>query len=280
MAIDQRIASFLESIERDSGLPPLSEAKQAELANPDRIVLIGEGDDLVGIGAVAEHQHTDGTSHTAVETAVPRGMAFPAFETEVLRASLELVSSGPVSVWSHRTSLDRSLEDLGYTPQRSLAHMEVDLPLSDTRSAEATVHSRALGADEIPDLVRVNNAAFADHREAAVLTPDEVSALLAQEAFSFEGIRVIGSGSVEAFCWTKVHPNGDGEIYRIAVDPTHQGSGFGRVALEAGFGFLASLPQVARGTLWVDESNRAAIELYESIGMRITVRNREFQKEN
>ena len=51
----------------------------------------------------------------------------------------------------------------------------------------------------------------------------------------------------------------------VGVDPAAQGSGLGRALTLAGLGYLQSrgLPAVM---LYVDEENRPAIRLYESLG--------------
>lgn len=275
MTTDPRVHAFLAAIEAEDGYPGLSEAKMATLGDDRRTVVIAEGDDVVAVGVVARHAHADGSSHAAIETAVARSMAFPAFEGHVLSQALDTAPEGPVSVWSRRVSLDRALETAGFAARRSLNHMAVDLPLAATTPGLA---DRSLDENEIDDLVRINNAAFASHREAGTLTTDDVHALREEPWFSLEGIRVLGATELRAFCWTKVHPNGDGEIYRIAVDPAHQGQGLGREALYAGYRHLASIAEVQRGTLWVDAANTGAMRLYESIGMRIVTTNREFEK--
>ncbi len=73
-----------------------------------------------------------------------------------------------------------------------------------------------------------------------------------------------------------IHPSGDGEIFRIAVDPQNQGRGLGIALLVAGFTYLAGRSDVQRGVLWVDAENKPALALYRSIGMTRDGSNREF----
>jgi mycothiol synthase len=72
-------------------------------------------------------------------------------------------------------------------------------------------------------------------------------------------------GALLGFHWTKVHPDGTGEVYVIGVAPGAQGSGLGRALLVHGLRHLA-----ARGCktviLYVEESNAAAMRLYQRIG--------------
>jgi mycothiol synthase len=78
------------------------------------------------------------------------------------------------------------------------------------------------------------------------------------------------------FCWTRVHEGGEGEIFRIAVNPDNQGRGIGRALVLAGYDHLAQDELVSKGTLWVDVSNKAALGLYRQLGMQEIRFNREF----
>jgi len=74
------------------------------------------------------------------------------------------------------------------------------------------------------------------------------------------------------FCWTKVHRSPSspiGEIYVLAVRPTHHGRGVGRSLAEAG---LRSLRDrwIERAMLFVDAANTSALGLYERLGFTIT----------
>jgi mycothiol synthase len=153
--------------------------------------------------------------------------------------------------------------------------MAVRLPLVATT---ALLVDRFAKGDE-DRLLSINHATFGTHREAGGLDESELAELMSQPWFDGDGVLFHRINGVDAaFCWTKFHPNGDGEIYRIGVDPRFQGSGLGREIVIAGYEHLVASHRAERGTLWVDESNRSAVNIYERIGMQVETRNREFSR--
>jgi mycothiol synthase len=268
------IEEFLARLDALSSGPTLSEAKMMVLGDADRRVVIHEDDRVVAVGVIADHHQADGSIHQAIETAVEPAMQFPAFERACLEATLAVADRDRVSVWSRRSTLDAALGASGFTVVRTLRFMTVDLPL---RFPPPT--ARPLGRDEVGDLIGLNNLAFADHREAGALAPVTFDRIAAEPWFELEGIVVIDDDDgLVAFCWTKVHPNGDGEIYRVGVRPDRHGSGLGRAITLAGFHDLADRRGCRRGTLWVDDQHQAAVALYESLGLVTESSNREFER--
>ena len=268
------IDAFVAGVSSEAGFPALSEAKMLALADPAGRVVIAEDDRILGIGVVAEHRQADGSVHQAVETAVDRSMQFVEFERACVEVALGLAEEDSVSVWSMRPTLDEALALLGFEPVRTLLRMSAELPL-----AAPSVAVRALAHDEGEALIALNNQAFREHREAGTLTTSEFERLAAQPWFDAEGIVVTDDDQgLTAFCWTKVHPAGEGEIYRIAVRPDVQGSGLGRQVTLAGFADLASRRHCEVGTLWVDAANGPAAKLYRGLGLDVDRVNREFER--
>jgi mycothiol synthase len=73
------------------------------------------------------------------------------------------------------------------------------------------------------------------------------------------------AGELLGFHWTKVHPDGAGEVYVLGVSPNAQGLGLGRALLVRGLRLLAAhgCPVVL---LYVDGDNDTAMRLYERDG--------------
>lgn len=273
---NQHIHRFLDRLGERDGHPPLSDAKMESLRHANRYLTIEEDGDVVAVGAVAEHTGRDDLAHWSVETAVDPSMRFAEFEDLVLSRTLELVPNDrTTTVWSRRPSLEASLTRAGFVSNRSLAHMHVELPLDEPDSLETT----PMLENEDATLIAINAAAFSQHPEAASLDSRELADLRSQSWFDLDGVRMHRTDSgVDAFCWTKVHPGGIGEIYRIGVAPSAQGRGLGGGMVKAGFRYLNVERGCTTGALWVDESNLAAMHLYESLGMETIARNREFRR--
>jgi len=276
MDTDVQLTRFLKLQSEADGFESLSGAKVRSLKTSDNFVTIREEEELLAVGVVASHPQPDGSVHWSVETVVDRSMRFPGFEDASLEAALELVPpDAQLSVWSRRPSLDGALERGGFSVVRSLAYMSVQLPLEVSTNLPV---QRFVSGDE-NRLLAINKATFGTHREAGGLDQRELGELMAESWFDADGLLFHRIEGVEAaFCWTKTHGSGIGEIYRIGVDPRFQGRGLGREIVIAGYHHLAANRLATEGVLWVDESNVAAVRLYEGVGMSVASRNREFSR--
>ncbi len=277
---DPAIDTFLTTLSEQDGHAPLSDAKLAALGEPDTSVVIAEQDRVVAVAACARHRQTNGTVRFAIETAVEPSMRFHEFEAVVLDSAMALVPDrSALSIWSNRPSLDRAVESMGWIEARSLLFMAVDRPTSGSRDDELLQRLRTFTEADIAGLVAANRRAFADHREAASLGEDDVARMMKEPWFDPEGIFLLSDPErIIGFCWTRIHDNGDGEIYRIGVVPDHSGTGAGRVLLLAGLAHLTGKDSVQRCVLWVDGSNERAISLYRSVGMQTERTIREFEQ--
>jgi ribosomal protein S18 acetylase RimI-like enzyme len=121
----------------------------------------------------------------------------------------------------------------------------------------------ALAAGELA----VNAAAFATHPEQGRWTQADLQARIDEPWFDAAGFLIAegNDGSLLGYHWTKVHPDGAGEVYVLGVAPTAQTLGLGNALLVRGLRHLAG-----RGCtevlLYVDGDNPAAMRLYERAG--------------
>lgn len=172
---------------------------------------------------------------------------------------------GLVRVWSHRGRFREIYEAAGFAPERTLHKLAVDLPVEE-RTSDLTMRGYRPGDEDA--WVAVNNRAFVGHPEQGSLTVADFLERTELPWWEPEGLRLgFRNGRLAGFCWTKVHPDADGEIYAIAVDPELGGRGWGRDMLAEG---LAHLDRVGcrTGHLWVDAANEPAMWLYRDIGFR------------
>ena len=199
----------------------------------------------------------------------------PEVSATVLRAAVDRIrASGDAPRWwvrgaeLHHTDLAATL---GLRPPRSLFQMRRSLPL-DTSTDLVTRPFRP-GEDDAAWL-EVNNRAFEWHPEQGGWTPEVLAGRLAEPWFDPEGFLLHEEeGRLAGFCWTKVHPAGDGdpalgEIYVIAVDPDFVGRGLGRALTVAGLQHLAG-EGLEVGMLYVESDNTPAVKLYEDLGFHV-----------
>jgi mycothiol synthase len=122
-----------------------------------------------------------------------------------------------------------------------------------------------VGQDEDAWLA-VNAAAFADHAEQGRWTRSDLESREREPWFDPPGfLLAFRDDTLVGFHWTKVHPTGIGEVYVLGVAPQAQGLRLGSALLTAGLEYLAGRG-VTEVMLYVDESNAAAIRMYERYG--------------
>lgn len=128
-----------------------------------------------------------------------------------------------------------------------------------------TIRAFVTGQDEDTWLA-INAAAFATHAEQGRWTIADLAARESEAWFDAAGFLLAErAGRVVGFHWTKVHPDGAGEVYVLGVDPAAQGIRLGPALLAAGLAYLAARG-CAEVLLYVDESNEIAMRLYERAG--------------
>ncbi|KLL10475.1 hypothetical protein FrCorBMG51_17910 [Protofrankia coriariae] len=120
------------------------------------------------------------------------------------------------------------------------------------------------GQDEDAWVV-VNSAAFATHPEQGRWTVEDLRLREAEPWFDPAGFFLAeAAGQLVGFHWTKVEA-GIGEVYVVGVAPTAAGRGLGRVLTLIGLHHLRDRG-LATVMLYVDDTNRPAVRLYETLG--------------
>ena len=260
--LQAQIRGLAGRFEAQYGAPQLNDQtlSRLDLDSLEHLLIRGAAGSLVGYGQLE-----------LLPAAAEAEAAASADVLDVLLNSIErLASKRDLLIWAHgeRSPLRSALEDRGYHRARVL--WQLRRPLSDVPAAEplppdVTLRPFVPATDEEAWLA-VNAAAFADHAEQGRWTLRDVQAREVEDWFDPAGFLLAErNGELLGFHWTKVHPDGLGEVYILGVSPRAQGMRLGRALLDAGLAYLAE-----RGCqtvlLYVDDDNAAAMRLYERAG--------------
>ena len=151
-------------------------------------------------------------------------------------------------LWQMYAPLDQALPELSLPDGVSVRPFEV-------------------GIDEQAWLA-LNAAAFAAHPEQGAWSEADLLAREREPWFDPAGFLLAEreGGRVVGFHWTKVHLAGElGEVYVVGVHPSEQGTGLGSRLTLAGLRYLKE-HGIRTVMLYVDETNLAAIRVYERLG--------------
>ncbi|TDD31458.1 mycothiol synthase [Actinomadura sp. KC06] len=260
------VLSLIEAAADADGVGPLSEHAVLALRGGR------PGTALSDEGVIVAYAHLDPAADdepAAGELVVHPGYRRRGHGRALLRALRE-EAGGPLRVWAHgdlpAAAALASAE--GMARVRALFQMRrpASGPLPEPRVADGvTLRTFEPGRDERAWL-EVNARAFADHPEQGAWTIEDVRDRETEDWFDPSGFFLAErDGRLAGFHWTKVHPGGLGEVYVVGVDPDAQGLGLGRALTLAGLHHLRDVG-ADQFMLYVDESNAAAVRLYESLG--------------
>ena len=247
------VLRLAEVVEREDGAPPLSDQALGHLRSGSvEHAVARDGATVVGYG------QRDGA---AAELVADRSAIGPL---------VDALARPGLLIWSHgrRSRLAPVFADRGFEPIRELHQLRrplTGLPDDPALPPEIVVRSFRPGQDDDAWLA-LNAAAFASHPEQGRWTRDDLDARLAESWFDPAGFLLAErDGELLGFHWTKVHPDGAGEVYVLGVSPSAQGLGLGNALLVRGLRHLAAggCPTVL---LYVDGDNPTALRLYAKAG--------------
>jgi ribosomal protein S18 acetylase RimI-like enzyme len=125
-------------------------------------------------------------------------------------------------------------------------------------------------ADDVGHILTVINRAFEGHPENGNWTPADVADRMAKPWFNPRGLLVERvDGAVVGFCWTKVHGDGVGEIYLLAVNQEFAGEGAGKDLALRGLSHLNGEAGCSKVIVYTAATNEIAHKLYESLGFSV-----------
>jgi mycothiol synthase len=266
------------------GVSPFGEHKWLRLIRGDdrcAALLLRSGDTLVA-AAHCDAYHVgpwSGACRLTAEVVVHPGFRGRGLGQRLLARAVDLARdewADHLHLWAYG-NLPRAralAERFGFSPERVLLQYVLPherLPLS--ADLPANVQRRAFEPSrDAATWLALHNRVFAEHPEQGRWEPADLDARLEQPWFDPRDVLLVEdttSGDLMGFCWTKIPLDESlpGEIYIVGVDPAARGRGLGRRLTELGLAHIRS--RGCRGaTLYVESDNRAAIQMYESLGFQ------------
>lgn len=277
--LDQ-IGELIEAATRVDGHEPLGEHKFLRIQRGDDLsaaILAVEGERIVGYAHTLTYGESEGRRQSCEIVVHPgfrrRGLGRKLLLHVVTHARSE--GARRLDVWAYNNSpvSARLAADLGFRAERRLLHM--DRALGDVPEPPpvpgTAIRSFRPGIEEEAWL-SLNNRIFAGHPENGSWTLDDLQARMAQPWFRADDLLMLEvEGTLAGFCWLKLEERPGagraGEIYVIGTAAEYRGRGLGRYLLGRA---LAHLRTRAADTVavYVDESNPAAVSLYDSAAFR------------
>jgi mycothiol synthase len=263
------ILGLIDRVTEIDGVRPVSEHVILDIrysASPTtRHVMLRSGGDLVG------YAHLDVGDHIAELAAL-----VPA-DIQALIDHL-LAEAGPtLRVWARGKAAGSAtvIRAAGFGEVRVLLQLRRSLlapPLDEpVWPPGVSVRTFVVGGDEAAWLA-VNNLAFADHPDQSNWSIEDIRKRESEPWFDAAGFFLAErDGQLVGFHWTKVHDSGGadhgriGEVYVVGVAPSMQGQRLGPALTLAGLHYLKDRG-LATVMLYVDESNDAAVRVYERLG--------------
>lgn len=250
------IRRLADDVERTDGAPPLSDQALSQLGS-DALTHVTATED----GRLVGYAQRDATTLELVA------------ETDAVPTVLDSAATPQALAWTHggRSRLVAVFTERGYSQVRELRQLRrpVDaaqpLPPDPPLAGDIVVRAFVPGRDDDAWLA-LNAAAFAHHPEQGGWTQQDLQARIGETWFDAAGFLLAErAGELLGFHWTKVHPDGAGEVYVLGVSPAAQGLGLGNALLVRGLRHLEQrdCPTVL---LYVDGDNTGAVHLYEKAG--------------
>ncbi|MFJ6195935.1 mycothiol synthase [Micromonospora sp. NPDC092111] len=219
---------------------------------------------------------TDPASGIGVELVVHPGFRRRGTGRALARGVLA-AASGPLRAWAHgdHPSAAALAVDLGFARSRVLWQFRRSLTAApgQPRLPDGVVLRAFRPGEDDAAWLTLNARAFAEHPEQGRWTADDLRVRLTEPWFDPAGFLLAveeSTGRLRGFHWTKVHERPGsariGEVYVVGVDPDAHGGGLGRALTTAGLAYLRDRRGLDRVMLYVDESNTAAVALYERLG--------------
>jgi len=174
------------------------------------------------------------------------------------------------NIRQNNRAAQNTLSRLDFSLVRHFLQMRVDITELDEReTSQAALRCRHLQSGEEELLTEIQNISFAGNWGYHPNTAEETTYRLGLSQCSPHDVVLANDDTrINGYCWTSLTSESEGQIYMIGVAPDFQGRGMGRKVLLAGLAYLKSKGCTA-AKLTVDSQNKAACNLYQSIGFTV-----------
>jgi mycothiol synthase len=274
----EQLPRLIEAAVRADGHEPLGEHKFLRLQRGDDLaaaMLAFEDGRLAGYAHTVTYGEGDERRASCEFVVHPefrqRGLGRLLLSHAIMHANSQQARRLDVWAYNDRGAGANIASAFGFRAARRLLHLHRHVRAMPQAPQVEGVRVRAMRPGEDDERwLELNNRIFAGHPENGAWTLEDLRARMAQPWFDPRDVLLLESGGALAgFCWLKIDDRpGEGrvgEIYLIGTAPEHQGRGLGRLLLARGVAQLASrAADIA--AIYVDESNAAAVALYESSG--------------
>ena len=266
------------------GTPPIAEHILLHLRyggdKADSHLLVEKDNQVIGY---AHLDQTDLVAGPSVELVVDPsyrgagvGKALLSEATKICGKSLRLWVHGEAEV-ANNLAASFNFEKIRTVLQMSKSLTDIKpFPVIDK---EIIIRSFLPGIDS-DNWLELNNKVFKDHPEQGGWQLSDLNHRLSEEWFDEKGFFIVEKNKqVIASTWTKVHGEHShdhgsgqshahpaiGEIYITAVDPAYAGLGIGKALTITALNYL-KYQGLSEAMLYVDFDNKAALNLYQSLG--------------
>lgn len=288
---DTQQVLVLELINRTThhdGTPPIAEHILLHLRyggdKADSHLLVEKDNQVIGYAHLDQTDLVAGPSVELVVDPVHRGAgvekALLSESIKICGDNLRLWVHGEAEV-AHNLAASFNFEKIRTVLQMSKSLTDIQpLPIVDK---EIIIRSFLPGIDS-GDWLDLNNRVFKDHPEQGGWQLSDLNYRLSEEWFDEKGFFIVEKNKqVIASTWTKVHGEHSydhgsgqshahpviGEIYITAVDPVYTGLGIGKVLTITALNYLR-YQGLQEAMLYVDFDNKAALNLYNSLGFKLS----------
>ena len=280
------VLALIKSATDHDGIPPIADHILLHLRHggdkSDSHLVITENEKIIGY---AHLDQTDLVAGPAVELVVDPEHRQSGIGNQLISEAIKICGKR-LRLWSHGDLPAASKLAIAnnFIKVRTVIQMSKSLgeitPISDIDNA-IMIRTFLPGLDS-ENWLSLNNKAFTNHPEQGNWSINDLNLRLKEDWFDEKGFFIAEKQNLMVgSTWTKIHGatshqhDGEdshdhpaiGEIYITAVDPSFNRVGVGKALTTTALNYLKyqGLNQVI---LYVDEENKAAINLYQSLGFK------------